>query len=132
MILRDRLAEAVNTNPHAAMMEKLEELSAYSHLVLHQFPKIEKFLLSAEIRGCLDQCLRHVVAGRKKHHKKTTLSELDIEVEMLRVLIRRSWRLHYINDHRFEVWSRHVNDIGRMVGGWTRHVRQTGEQSDRR
>ena len=120
--MNEKQEDAAERNPHAALMEKLEELATYSHTVLHQFPKIEKFVLSAEIRMTIDRVIRGVVTGWKKYHKKTTLSDADIEVEMLRVLVRRAWQLKYINAHRFEIWARHVDEVGRMLGGWIRHV----------
>ena len=43
---------------------------------------------------------------------------MDIEVEYLRTLIRKSHALGYINIHRYEVWISHVNEIGKIVGGW--------------
>lgn len=119
---KEKLTEAASRNPHGALMEKLEELAAYSHIALLQFPKTEKFLLCAEIRKTIDVIIRGVVTAWKKYHKKTTLTDTDIEVEMLRVLVRRSWRLKYINNHRFEVWARHVDEMGRMLGGWIRSV----------
>ena len=103
------------------LLAKLEELDAYSHLALHQFPKLERHLLCADIRGSLAQALRLTIAGWKRYHKKTTLSELDIEVEMLRVQIRKAHSMGYINDHRYGVWSHHVDEIGRMVGGWIKN-----------
>ena len=116
--LNENLLEATKRNPHGALMEKLEELAAYSHIALLQFPKTEKFLLCADIRKSINDIIRGVVTAWKKYHKKTTLSEVDVEVEMLRVLVRRAWRLKYINNHRFEVWARHVDEMGRMLGGW--------------
>lgn len=105
-------------DPHALLLARLEELDAYSHQALHQFPRIERHLLCADIRGALAQALRLTVTAWKRYHKKTTLAELDVEVEMLRVLVRKAHALRYISDHRYEVWSRHVDEIGRMVGGW--------------
>ncbi len=100
------------------ILAKLEELDTYSHIVLVQFPKGEKHVLSAEIRGTLAALIKLTVRVAKKYHKKTTLQDLDVEVEYLRSLVRKSHRLHYINDHRYRTWSLHINEIGRMVGGW--------------
>lgn len=38
---------------HLALMTKLEELDAYTHTVLHQFPKLERHLLCAEMRTAI-------------------------------------------------------------------------------
>jgi hypothetical protein len=32
-------------------------------------------------------------------------------------------RLKYITPRRYEIWVRHVNEIGRMVGGWLKAAR---------
>jgi hypothetical protein len=120
--LNENLLEATKRNPHGALMEKLEELATYGHIALLQFPKTEKFLLCSEIRKTLDAIIRGVVTAWKKFHKKTTLNDIDVEVEMLRVLVRRAWRLKYINNHRFETWARHIDETGRMLGGWIKSV----------
>ena len=41
---------------HLALMTKLEELDAYTHTVLHQFPKLERHLLCAEMRAVFSLC----------------------------------------------------------------------------
>ena len=43
---------------HLALMTKLEELDAYTHTVLHQFPKLERHLLCAEMRAATNKLLR--------------------------------------------------------------------------
>ena len=39
------------SDAHIRLMTKLEELDADTHTVLHQFPRIERHLLSSEMRG---------------------------------------------------------------------------------
>lgn len=108
------------------ILAKLEDLDAYSHKAALQFPKYERHVLSAEIRSTLDRLLHLTIMAAKRYHKKATLQELDIEVEYLRALVRKAWRLRYITEHRYEVWSRHINEIGRMVGGWIKTVQGSG------
>lgn len=100
------------------ILAKLEELDAYSHQVLIQFPKYEKHVLAAEIRSTLAQLIKLTVRTSKKYYKKTTLQDLDVEVEYLRSLVRKAHQLGHINDHRYKVWSTHINEVGRMIGGW--------------
>lgn len=101
----------------------MEELGAYTHQVLFQFPKYEKFVLCARIRGVVDEIIRLIVRAGKRYHKKTTLQDLDIEVEFFRSLIRKAHSLKYINTRRYGVWISHVNEVGRMVGGWIGSVK---------
>lgn len=105
------------------ILTKMEELGAYTHQVLFQFPKYEKFVLSARIRSVVDEIIRLIVRAGKKYYKKTTLQDLDIEVEFFRSLIRKAHGLKYINTHRYSVWIGHVNEVGRMLGGWISAVK---------
>ena len=81
----------------------MEELDAYSHKALVQFPKYEKFVLCAEIRQTLTAIIRLTVRTAKMYYKKTTLQDLDIEIEYLRSLIRKAHRLEYINTRKYEI-----------------------------
>jgi 23S rRNA-intervening sequence protein len=108
------------------ILTKLEELDTYSHQAVQQFPRVERHVLSAEIRGTLNHLLHLTIQAAKRYHKKTTLQDLDIEVEYLRALVRKARRLSYITDKRYEIWSRHIDEIGRMVGGWIRSVSGDG------
>ncbi len=105
------------------LLAKIEELDCYTHVVLQQFPKAERHLLCAEIRASINAIQRLTVVAWKRYHKKTTLQELDVEVEVLRAWIRKSLRLKYITPHRYAVWAEHVGQVGRMVGGWIRSVK---------
>jgi four helix bundle protein len=100
------------------LLAKLEELDAYSHQVSMQFPKYERHVLCAEIRASCNRLLRLTIQAAKRYHKKTTVQDLDIEVEVLRVLVRKAHRLRYINQKRYETWSRQIDEVGRMLGGW--------------
>lgn len=96
----------------------MEELDQYSHVALQQFPKHEKYVLSMQIRQTLAGLIQQTIRCAKRFHKKTSLQDMDIEVEYLRSLVRKSYSLGYINIHRYEIWSSHVNEIGKIVGGW--------------
>ena len=111
-------ASRQHLRPFEAMLIKLEELDTYVHLAVRQYPKHERHLLAADTRACSAQLLRLTITAWKRHHKKTTLSELDIEIETMRHLIRKAHRLRYINGHRYRTWAEHTNELGRMLGGW--------------
>lgn len=62
--------------------------------------------------------LRLTVVASKRYHKKTTIQDLDIELAMLKNMIRVSHDLQYIDSKKYELWSRNLSEIGKMVGGW--------------
>jgi hypothetical protein len=103
------------------ILTKIEFLDVYSRNTIRQFPKYEKFLLSADIRNGITELKRYAIRAGKRYHKKTTLQDLDIEVEILRSYIRESHAMKYIDDRRLGVWMEQVDEIGSIVGGWLKN-----------
>jgi hypothetical protein len=116
-----RREQAVRYAPYQTLIERIEELDAYSHQVMHQWPKIERHVLAAEVRAALLRLRRICAVAWKRRQKSAALFDLDVEVEVLRHLVRKAYRLRYINANRLEVWARHIDEIGRMVGAWIKH-----------
>lgn len=103
---------------------KVYELLLYAGPQLEQFPKSQR-RLADDIRGTLLQILRLVVTLENKHYKKTTLGELDNEVDVLRHLVRLAADPQYMRDKKpclpmkkYEQMSKLINEIGRMIGGY--------------
>lgn len=97
---------------------KVEEMIQYGYAPLRNFPKSEKHVLSAEIRQSMFRLLRLVIIVNRRYHKKTTMQDLDAELDLLRSLVRLSQELGYLPFRQYEIWARHLAEIGRMVGGW--------------
>lgn len=90
----------------------------YGYVALRQFPKYERHVLAAEVRGSMWELLRLIILCNKRYHKKTTMQDLDAELDLLRAQVRTAFALRYIDVKKYEVWSRHLDEIGRMIGGW--------------
>ena len=90
----------------------------YGYAPLRNFPKAEKHVLSAEIRQSMFRLLRHVIVVNRRYHKKTTMQDLDAELDLLRSLVRLSMDLGLLPFRQYEIWACHLAEIGRMVGGW--------------
>lgn len=101
----------------------MEELDAFSRTAVLQFPRIERYALATDIRKTISTMIHLTIRCAKRYYKKTSLQDLDIEVAYLKALIRTSYRLGYINVHKYEVWIRHVIEIGKMCGGWINNLK---------
>ncbi|WP_296639227.1 diversity-generating retroelement protein Avd [Roseinatronobacter sp.] len=98
--------------------QKCEEMIAYGYIALRQFPKFERHVLAAEIRDAMWGVLRLIIITNKRYHKKTTMQDLDAELDLLRSQVRTAFALRYIDLKKYEIWSRHIDEVGRMIGGW--------------
>lgn len=105
-------------------IKSVEDMIVYGNICLKQFPKHERYALASEIRICMYRILGIVIETNHKHYKKTTLTELDIEVDKLRSYLRLSANpeLKYLSVDKYGNWAAMVDEIGRMVGGWIQSV----------
>jgi len=104
------------------VLQKVQDLMVYAYPVLTQFPKAVKFSLAQDIRDCMNRLLELTIEEQKRYTKKTTIQNMDIENEKLKVFIRVSYELRYIDKHRYSVWSGKAVEIGRMIGGLMKSV----------
>lgn len=104
------------------ILQKTFDMMNYAYPALAQYPKGEKFALVADIKRCMDVILERIIEANKKYYKKTTLQDLDVEVEKLKAYIRLSYNLGFLPSKKYEMWSGLVVEIGRMVGGWIKSV----------
>ncbi|MBA3836477.1 MAG: four helix bundle protein [Zymomonas sp.] len=101
------------------------------NLYLNHFPKSERYGLALEIRRAAYDVYALIVECQKRYHKKTTLTQLDIRHEQLRMLTRLAHELGYFGfkdgthdtdksrgEHRYLTLSRLIDELGRMIGGW--------------
>ena len=120
------------TAGHSAFFikEKIYEMIRYGSPALLQFPRTEKYELAAKIRNRMYGMLELAIVIEKKYYKKTTLQDLDVELDVLRHLIRLAAdkKLYPHNApclpfKKYEHWAKLLDEIGRMIGGYMKSVR---------
>jgi four helix bundle protein len=103
--------------------DKCREMLLYGYQALKQFPKHETHVLGAEIRLSMLQLQRLVITAFKRYHKKTTLTDLDIELAILKRQVRLAKDLRYVDLKKYQIWIEKLVEIGRMIGGWIKSVK---------
>ena len=106
------------------LQTKFEEIQAYTHDALFQFPKKERFLLCAQIRESVEAAMHEIIRFRMKYYKKTSLQDIDIEIEYLRTLVREAHKQKYISTGKRMEWIAHLDEAGRIVGGLKKYYAQ--------
>jgi len=82
------------------------------------FPKKVRFSFTGRIDNLALDIFEGIVEARFSRQKKETLRRVDLSLEKLRVLLRMSHDLRYLDHKGYEHASRMINEAGRMVGGW--------------
>jgi hypothetical protein len=104
--------------------QKCEAMIEYGYVALRQFPVFERHVLAAEMRGSMWSLLRLIVLCNKRYYKKTTLQDLDVELDLLRAQVRLAKGLGYLDFKKYEHWAKLNDEIGRMLGGWLKSINQ--------
>lgn len=115
----------------ARLDKKFTEFAKLMNIYLNHFPSHEKYGLALEIRRAAYDVYALIIECQKRYHKKTTLTNLDIRHEQLRMLIRLANELGYFGfkagkkaddntrmEHRYLNLSLLVDELGKMIGGW--------------
>ncbi|MGQ9779655.1 MAG: diversity-generating retroelement protein Avd [Bacillota bacterium] len=103
--------------------QKCEDMILYGYIALQQFPKSEKHTLAAEIKRSMFRLLSLIIECNKKYYKKTTMQELDVELDILRSYIRLAMNLRFLPFKKYEVWAGYLNELGKMIGGWFKSLK---------
>ena len=123
----------MSINSAAMLDNKYIEMLKILNIYLNHFPRHEKYALCNLIRNTAYNLYNLITEAQKRYHKKTTLTNMDITHEQLRMQIRLAYELGYfqfkdgkINEnspdeqafHRLTVLQTFIDEIGRMIGGW--------------
>lgn len=86
--------------------------------MVSHFPKHEKYLMANKIRELGYSILESAITVNKKLHKKTTLSKLNVDHEVLRQFVNLAYEQKYINTHKHRVSQSHIDEVGKIIGAW--------------
>lgn len=112
-------AQGVQAHPFV-LRQKLEDFSAWFFPVVDRFPKREKWALCTQIKNCLYRLVRRTIQVQKSKDKVAHIFEVDIDLEMLRYLIRQAHGSRYLSNQKLKHASSLVAEIGKILGGMLR------------
>ena len=115
------------------LLAKLEDFDLYTHNVCQKFQKSERHVLSASIRGNVEEIVCLVIEAakvqleerRKKRPPAKTLELLkrtDIRLEYLKMQIRKAYKLKQTDEKTYETWAGLARELGGLLGGWIKKV----------
>lgn len=123
----------------AGLNRKFLEFIKLLNIYLNHFPKHEKYALSNKMRNTAYAVYDLITESQKCYYKKSTLTNLDITHEKLRMQIYLAYELGYfafkdnkkvdksseeLQGHRFLAISKLVDELGKMIGGWIKKTKE--------
>lgn len=107
------------TKTNSVIFQKYLNLIYYTNDIVKKYPKCEIFALVKEIKNALYCGLKHLMYAMKSYkneNKLNFLNEFDINLDLLKVYIRLSYK--YISMQNYTAWSELLTDICNMLEDW--------------
>lgn len=92
--------------------------------VTENFPKRVRFIFSDRINSLALDVVEDLVEARYAKNKQEYLKRANLRLEKLRVLLRLSHKMRYLDYKRYEYAMRQINEVGKMLGGWMKQQTQ--------
>lgn len=105
------------------LKEKCKDMMKYGYQALRDIPRDYRYTLGADIRASMNNLLNLIIRCGKRYYKKTTLEDMDIELETLRTYVQVAVENRVISVKKYEYWSKLLEELGRMIGGWLKSVK---------
>lgn len=113
---------ATTKQPSLLIYQKYVDLIQYAYELLKKYPKAEKYAMTAHIKESMFAALKTILRANKIYRNPQVrvdmLNTLDAELHVQKVLVRLSHQQRYINNNNYLEWSKRLDEIGRLVGGW--------------
>ena len=114
---RARESDARRTGP---ALEAMYQLTRWLIPTLDRFPRRQKFLLGDRIQSTALTGLERLVEATFTRNRARLLDRVNVDLDKLRLLMRLSKELGYLDARRYEHAARRIDEVGRLVGGWRR------------
>lgn len=111
------------------LREKISDMIRYGYPMTMGFSRKNRELAD-EMRRSMLTIYRLSVEIDKKYFKKNTTQSLDVELAVLRQLVRMAADKDFyggkyappLSMHQYEVWARYNDEIGRLLGGYLKSL----------
>ena len=108
-------------------LEAMYQLVRWLIPALDRFPRRQKFLLGDRIQSTALAGLETLVEATFTRNRGHLLERVNVDLDKLRLLMRLSKELGYLDARRYEHAARRIDDVGRLVGGWKRAHRDAAD-----
>ena len=102
--------------------QKYLELIYYTNDILRKYPKSERFALVNKIKSTLYHglhLLMYAIKTYNKQEKLKYLNEFDINLNLLKVHVKLSYKYKYITLQNYNAWSTLITNICNILGEWS-------------
>jgi hypothetical protein len=112
------------------IVQRAYDFAVNLYLYVNRFPRAHKPLIGRELIELVLKLLNTLVIANRRRNKVQELEVGSGSIDALRIMLRLSMRLSFLSHKGYEVLSRDLDEIGRMLGGWLKQSKIKDADSD--
>ena len=114
----------MNFQNDAPIIKKIFDFYLIFHVESQKFPKSEKYTIAEKIKNIVLTVLELIIQAVSEKEKIFLLKKAQTKLDLLKLLIRLCCDLKIINSKKYLELEEKLQEIGRMLGGWIRSLKQ--------
>ena len=114
---KENMSQARRTGP---ALEAMYQFTLWLIPTVEKFPRSQKFLLGDRMQSTALDVLERLIEATYSKARGKALTDANLGIEKLRLLFRMATEMRYLDPRRYEHAARGLDEVGRLVGGWTK------------
>ena len=99
------------------LFQKFYDFDKYIEPIIERFPSFEKSAWCAEIKRLIIETIRLIIKTNKSRNKLPGWFEIDTNLDVLRIYIRRMREKKYLSPRSYETAIKRLAEVGKILGG---------------
>jgi len=100
------------------IFQKVYDLILWLYPAVNKFPKSQRFVLGQQIENTVLEILKGIIQANQERNKLPYLKQISVDLDKLRILVRLTKDLKFINIRQYQFAAEKINEIGKILGGW--------------
>lgn len=117
-----------------SIIQKLITSYKLWHDFLSYFPKTSRYTLGEKIDLLFVEIieLSLIAINLYKDQKLSYIQKAIIKLDLLKFFLQIAWEIKVLDNKKFILLSERLHEIGKMLGGWCRQLREGNSLSNRK
>jgi hypothetical protein len=115
-----------NFHTNLSVLQKLNQAYKIWQEFVPHFPKTSRYTLGNKIDSLFLGTIENIFIASYLPIKEKTpwVIKASAKLDMLKFFLQIAWDIKALDNKKFIVLSEKLNEIGRMLGGWQKHLQK--------
>jgi len=92
--------------------------------ITEKIPKTVRFSIAIKIQNLATDILDSIIEAIYTKDKLPIFTKINLYLEKIRIYARLSFVRKYLNEKQYNYISKELNEVGKMIGGWSRNNKE--------